>query len=52
MSLLRADRSRSLYPVAKVLDGSEVIRIVWGFTKGHAFRRARHCVARQQKKES
>ena len=51
MSLLRAERSRSLYPVARVQNGSEVIRFVWGFTKGHAFRRARHWVARQQKED-
>jgi len=52
MSLLRAERSSSLYPVAKIVAGSEVIRFSWGFTKNHAFRRARHWVARQQKKES
>jgi len=50
MSLLRAQRSTSLYPVAKIVAGSEVIRFVWGFTKNHAFRRARRWVARQQKR--
>jgi hypothetical protein len=35
-----AQRSKTIYPVALWLNGSEVIRSFWGFNKTHAFRRA------------
>jgi len=44
---LKAYRSQTIYPTARVQKGSEVMRLVWGFTKGHALRRAERWIARR-----
>lgn len=36
----RVRLSRTLYPVAHWVEGSEIKRSFWGFTKAHAARRA------------
>lgn len=40
----RVDKGKWPFPVAIVLNGSVVQRIVWGFTRGHAVRRAQKLV--------
>lgn len=44
---LKAYRSQTAYPTARVQRGSEVVRLVWGFTKRHALQRAERWIARK-----
>jgi len=46
---MKAYRSQTLYPTARVQKGSEVVRLVWGFTKGHALSRAERWIDRKSR---
>jgi len=43
----RVKKGKLPFPVAIVLHGSVIRRVVWGFTRGHAVRRGRRWVQTQ-----
>lgn len=49
---VKVEPNRGPLPVAAILDGSEIVRLVWGVTKSHAVRRAERKVRRQTEENS